>query len=77
MRTNVRIDSATRERLARIAERDYGGVSLDETVARLAFEHESFAALARLPGEELREYRDEQHALAETDVAVSDGHDSG
>ncbi|GAB3557444.1 hypothetical protein GCM10027444_38070 [Actinopolyspora lacussalsi] len=72
----MRIDSANRDALARIAERDYGGASLDETVARLAFEHESFAALARLSDEELREYRDEQHALAETDVAVSDVHES-
>ncbi|SDK87367.1 hypothetical protein SAMN04487820_11512 [Actinopolyspora mzabensis] len=76
MRTNVRIDSATRERLARIAERDYGGASPDETVARPAFEHASFAALARLSDEEPREYRAEQHALAETDVTVSDVHDS-
>ncbi|SFT72133.1 hypothetical protein SAMN04487904_106217 [Actinopolyspora lacussalsi subsp. righensis] len=76
MRTNVRIDSAARETLARIAERDYGGASLDETVARPAFEHESFAAPARLSDEELRGYQDEQHALAETDVTVSDVHES-
>ncbi len=58
--------------LAQIAERDFGGASLDETVARLAWEHESFAALARLDDEQLRDYRDEHAGLAETDVDVSE-----
>lgn len=72
MQTSMRLESSNRDALARIAERDFGGASLDETVARLAFEHESFAALARLSDEQLREYEDEHRQLAETDVAVDE-----
>lgn len=70
MQTSMRIQPANRDALARIAERDYGGVSLDETVARLAFEHESFAALARMSDEDLADYQREHHQLAEADVDV-------
>ncbi|MBA8823158.1 hypothetical protein FHX42_000487 [Saccharopolyspora lacisalsi] len=63
----MRITTSSRDALARIAERDFGGASLDETVARLAWEHESFAALARLDEAELQDYRDEHEGLAETD----------
>ncbi|RCW45217.1 hypothetical protein DFQ14_103183 [Halopolyspora algeriensis] len=68
----MRIDSSNRDALARIAERDFGGASLDETVARLAFEHESLAALARLSDDELRDYQEEQRALADTDVDIAE-----
>ncbi|WP_211210286.1 hypothetical protein [Actinopolyspora halophila] len=56
--------------MARIAERDYGGASLDETVVRLAFEHESFMALACLSDDELQEYQDEQRGLAEAGMSA-------
>lgn len=72
MQTSMRIQSSNRDALARIAERDYGGASLDETVARLAFEHESFAALARLSHDQLRDYEDEHRQLAETDIAIDE-----
>ncbi|NYH80283.1 uncharacterized protein YjiS (DUF1127 family) [Actinopolyspora biskrensis] len=72
MQTSMRIDSNNRDTLARIAERDYGGASLDETVARLAFEHESFTALARLSDDELQDYQDEQQGLAESDMGTSE-----
>ena len=72
MQTSMRIQSTNRDALARIAERDYGGASLDETVARLAFEHESFAALARLSDDELTDYRHEHHQLAETEITVDE-----
>lgn len=72
MQTSMRLQSSNRDALARIAERDFGGASLDETVARLTFEHDSFAALARLSDEQLRDYEDEHGQLAETDVAVDE-----
>lgn len=72
MQTSMRIRSSNRDALGRIAQHDYGGASLDETVARLVFEHESFAALARLSDEDLQDYQDEHRQLAETDVAVSE-----
>ena len=72
MQTSMRIQSTNRDALARIAERDYGGASLDETVARLAFEHESFTALARLSEDELADYQHEHHQLAETDITVNE-----
>lgn len=70
MQTSMRIDAGTRDALARIAERDFGGASLDETIARLTFEHESFSALARLTDEQRQDHQDEAVALAECDVAV-------
>lgn len=72
MQTSMRITRRNRDALARIAERDFGGTSLDDAVARLAFEHESFAALARLSDDQLRDYADEHRRLAEADIAVDE-----
>ncbi|ASU79966.1 hypothetical protein CDG81_18770 [Actinopolyspora erythraea] len=70
MRTSMRAESVDRDKPVRIAKRDHGGTDLDETVARLAFEHESFTALARLSDDALQEYQEEQRDLAESDMPV-------
>jgi len=70
MQTSMRIHARNRDALARIAKRDFGGASLDETVARLAFEHESLAAVARLSDDQLQDYAAEHRQVAEADVGL-------
>ena len=48
MQTSMRVAPANRDALARIAATELGGVSLDEALRVILFEHESRAALARL-----------------------------
>lgn len=72
MQTTMRVSPPNRDALARIAEEELGGVSLDEALRIVLFERDTEAALARLNAdEEAREdYRREAQGLAETDVAV-------
>ncbi len=68
--SRMRISRSTRDALSRIAERDFGGACLEETVLRLVWEHESFVALTGLDEDGLRRYREEHAGLAEVDVDV-------
>lgn len=70
MQTTIRVAASNRDKLLAIAERDYGGATLDETVERLAFEHECHESLARLSDEERAEYVREGQAMA--DATMSD-----
>lgn len=74
MQTSMRVSAATRDALARIAEKDLGGVSLDEALRIVLFEHQSLAALARLAAdpEAAGAYRAEAAELADVDVAVAE-----
>lgn len=74
MQTSVRVDTANRDALARIAERDLGGVSMDEALRILVFEHDTHVALARLGAdpEAMREYVAEAADLADVDAQVSE-----
>jgi hypothetical protein len=65
---------STRDTLARIATEEMGGVSLDEALATVLFEHESRLALARLASDpdELDSYRAEAAELAEVDIAINE-----
>lgn len=72
MQTSMRITQANRDALARIAASELGGVSLDEALRVLLFEHQSRVALARLADDPdaCRSYLVEAAELAEADVAV-------
>lgn len=48
MQTSMRVAQENRDRLARIAESELGGATLDDALRVLLFEHESRRALARL-----------------------------
>ncbi len=65
---------STRNAVARIATEELGGVSLDEALATVLFEHESRQALARLAEDpnELDSYRAEAAELAEVDITVGE-----
>jgi hypothetical protein len=69
----MRVSTEARDKLAKIASDDLGGVSLDAALRELLFEHESAAALARLEAdpEALADYQREARDWAE--LAVGDG----
>jgi hypothetical protein len=68
----MRVSVPTRDALARVAEDELGGVSLDEALQIVLFEHQTTKALARLAAEPgaMDEYRAESASIAEADVAV-------
>ncbi len=74
MQTSMRVDKSNRDALARIAARELGGVSLDEALRILVFEHECLASYARLvdDSDSLADYRAEAAQLGEVDVAVAE-----
>jgi hypothetical protein len=74
MQTSMRVTSENRDALARIAATELGGVSLDEALRVVLFEHQSRAVLARLatdPGA-ADSYLTESAQLAEVDVAAQE-----
>ena len=74
MHTTMRVSVPTRDALARIAEDEFGGVSLDEALQIVLFEHRSATAVARLAAdpEALSEYRAEADALEGVDVEIAE-----
>jgi hypothetical protein len=72
MQTSMRVDAENRDALARIAETELGGVSLDEALRVVLFEHQTRAALARLAADpdERDDYLSEAGDLAAVDVSV-------
>lgn len=72
MQTSMRVTQENRDRLARIAEAELGGKSLDDALSVLLFEHESRQALARLAADPdmADDYLRESAELAEVDVEV-------
>jgi len=73
MQTSMRVDRSNRDALARIAAEELGGVSLDEALRIVLFEHECLASYARLSDDpdSLADYRAEAAELADVDVAVA------
>jgi hypothetical protein len=69
-----RVSVPTRDALARVAEDELGGVSLDEALQIVLFEHQTTKALVRLAADPLAmdEYRAESASIAEADVALGD-----
>lgn len=74
MQTSMRVTPENRDTLAQIAATELGGVSLDEALRVVLFEHRSRAALARLAADPAAadSYLVESTQLAETDVAVDE-----
>lgn len=74
MHTSMRVSVPARDELARVAEDELGGVSLDEALQIVLFEHRTATALARLAADPqaLDGYRAEAGELADVDVEVSE-----
>ncbi|MGI8825301.1 MAG: hypothetical protein ACR2JC_06625 [Chloroflexota bacterium] len=74
MQTSMRITPENRDALARIAASELGGVSLDEALRVVLFEHQSRAALVRLAADPdaADSYLKESEQLSEVDVAVEE-----
>lgn len=74
MQTSIRVDQTSRDALAKIANDEMGGVSMDDALKVLLFEHASIAAIAALEADPatLAEYRVEAHEWAELDTQVSE-----
>ena len=74
MQTSMRVASENRDALARIAATELGGVSLDEALRVILFEHESRAALALLAADPdaADSYLRESSELAEVDTQVGE-----
>lgn len=73
--TTIRVDVATRDRLARIADDEFHTASLGEALRRLIDEHEMqqvHAAYARLQADP-QAWEEYQAELAEWDVTTGDG----
>ncbi len=73
MQTSMRVNRSNRDALARIAAEELGGVSLDEALRIVLFQHECLASYARLSDDpdSLADYRAEAAQLADVDVAVA------
>ena len=74
MQTSMRVTRETRDALARIATEQLGGVSLDEALRIVLFEHQSRAALVRLASDPTKanSYLQESAQLAEVDTQVAE-----
>lgn len=72
MQTSMRVTQETRDALARVASEELGGVSLDEALRTVLFEHETRAALARLAADpqQWAEYQRETKQVAEDGLEV-------
>ena len=72
MQTSMRVSAENRDALARIAATELGGVSLDEALRVVLFEHLSRTALTRRAADPAAAdcYLAESAQLAEVDVAV-------
>ncbi|MDQ1646394.1 MAG: hypothetical protein QOJ50_2578 [Cryptosporangiaceae bacterium] len=68
----MKVTATTRDALAAIAQQELGGVSLEEALKVLIFEHRVMTAYARLEAdpEALAEYQAESAGLAEADVDI-------
>lgn len=74
MQTSMRVTPENRDSLARIAATELGGVSLDEALRVVLFEHESRVALGRLATDPdaAGSYLAETAQLAGVDIAVQE-----
>ncbi len=74
MKTSMRVDAGNRDALARIAAGELGGVSLDEALRIVLFEHQTRVALARLAADPDAHagYLREAAELAEVDISIAE-----
>lgn len=73
MQTSMRLTHENRDALARIAAEELGGVSMDEALRIVLFEHQSRAALVQLASDPQAadSYLRESAQLAEIDTRVT------
>lgn len=74
MQTSMRIAAENRDALARIASSELGGVSLDEALRVILFEHHMRVALVRLAADPVlhADYVREAAELAEVDASIDE-----
>ena len=74
MQTSMRVTPGNRDALAEIAATELGGVTLDEALRVVLFEHRSRVALARLAADPdaAGSYLAESAQLGEVDAAVQE-----
>ncbi len=72
MHTSMRVTAENRDALTRIAKTELGGVSLDEALRIILFEHQLRMSLGRLAADPAMytDYLREAAELAEVDTAV-------
>lgn len=74
MKTSMRVETGNRDALARIATTELGGVSLDEALRFVLFEHETRVALRRLAADpdEHAGYLREAAELGDVDTSIAE-----
>lgn len=72
MKTTISVSRENRDRLARIAEQELSGASMDEALRVILFQHETYRDIARLEADPdaLADYQAEMSALADRDQVV-------
>jgi hypothetical protein len=72
MKTTISVSRETRDQLARIAEDELHGVSMDQALKIILFQHQSARDIARLGADPqaLADYQNDMAGLAEADLAV-------
>jgi hypothetical protein len=72
--TTIKVSPRNRDALAAIARDELGGVSLDDALRVLLFQHRTMMAYERLEAdpEALAEYQREARELANADIEVRD-----
>jgi hypothetical protein len=74
MKTSISVSQNTRDHLARIVQQEMPGMSMDEALRLILFQHETNRDIARLEAdpEALASYQAEMAGLAETDQVVGE-----
>lgn len=72
--TSVRVRQSSRDELARIAQEELGGASLDEALAMVLFQHATMRAVERLSADPaaLDDWQTEAREWADLDTAVDE-----
>jgi hypothetical protein len=74
MKTTISVSRETRDQLAWIAEHELHGVSMDQALKIILFQHQSDRDIARLEADPqaLADYQNDMAGLAQTDQAVQE-----
>jgi hypothetical protein len=72
MKTSISVSKETRDHLARIAQGEMRGASMDEALKIILFQHETTRAVAALEAdpEALSSYQAEMTGLADSDQVI-------
>lgn len=74
VKTTISVSRETRDQLAQFAEHELHGVSMDQALKIILFQHQSDRDIARLEAdpEALADYKSDMAGLAQTDQAVQE-----